>query len=97
MEQLLKIELFGQPFTIKADSEVTKAREVADFLVKEVSKIEAQQRASTSNLNKLAILILAALNIANENLELKKNHYDFMQSISERAKAIDSLLDSRLK
>ncbi len=97
MEQLLKIELFGQPFTIKADSEVTKAREVADFLVKEVSKIEAQQRASTSNLNKLAILILAALNIANENLELKKNHYDFMQSISERAKAIDRLLDSRLK
>jgi cell division protein ZapA (FtsZ GTPase activity inhibitor) len=97
LEQLLKIELFGQPFTIKADSEVTKAREVADFLVKEVSKIEAQQRGTTSNLNKLAILILAALNIANENLELKKNHSDLLRNISERAKAIDRLLDSRLQ
>jgi cell division protein ZapA (FtsZ GTPase activity inhibitor) len=97
LEQLLKIELFGQPFTIKADSEVTKAREVADFLVKEVSKIEAQQCGKTSNLNKLAILILAALNIANENLELKKNHSDLLRNIYERAKAIDRLLDSRLE
>ena len=97
MEQLLKIELFGQPFTIKADSDQTKAKEVADFFVREVSKIEAQQRVSTSNLNKLAIVVLAALNIANENLELKKDHYDLLQKIFERAKAIDHLLDSRLK
>ena len=90
MEQLVKIELFGQRYTFKTESEVTQAKEVADFLVDEVTKIESRQPGSSS---KLTILILAALNIANENIELKRNHLDFLQIISKRSAALLSVLD----
>ena len=84
MEQLVKIELFGQPYTFKTESGATNAKEVADYLVKEVAKIETQH-LSKSSVTKLTTLILAALNIANENIELKKNHSDLLKNISIRS------------
>ena len=43
LEQTVTIELFGQPHTFKTDTDVTKAREVADLLVKEVERVKSQQ------------------------------------------------------
>jgi cell division protein ZapA (FtsZ GTPase activity inhibitor) len=39
-------------------------------------------------------LILAALNIANENIELKKNHSDLLKDISKRSKNLIRALDA---
>ena len=92
MEQLVTIELFGQPYTFKAQSDVSNAKEVADHLVKEVTKIETQY-SSKSSVNKLATLILAALNIANENIELKKKHSDLLRDISKQSANLIRALD----
>ena len=97
MEELVTIELFGQPYTFKAESEATNAEEIADFLVKEVARVEAQHSGKTSDMPKLTILILAALNIANENYELKANYSDFLRKISERSKNLISVLDAGLQ
>jgi len=70
LDQLVTIELFGQPYTFKTESDITNAKEVADYLVKEVTKVETQH-SSQSSVAKFATLILAALNIANENIEQK--------------------------
>ena len=93
MEQLVTIELFGQPYTFKAQSDVGNAKEVADHLVKEVTKIETQY-SSKSPVNKLATLILAALNIANENIKLKKNHSDLLMNISQKSANLIHTLDT---
>ena len=93
MEQLVTIELFGQPYTFKAQSDVGNAKEVADHLVKEVTKIETQH-SSKSSVNKLATLILAALNIANENIKLKKNHSDLLMDISKKSTNLIHSLDA---
>ncbi len=97
MEQLVTIDLLGQPYTFKAESEVTRAKEVADFLAKEVARVEAKQLSKSSNINKFAILILAALNIADENIELKSNHSDLLRNISERSvnliRALDAIVE----
>ena len=85
MEQLVTIELFGQPYTFKTESDANKAKEVADYLVKEVTRIETQHSKISSDVTKLTTLILAALNIANENIELKKNHSDLLKNISIRS------------
>lgn len=84
MEQLVTIDLFGQSYTFKTDSEVFKAEEVADFLVKEVKKVESQHSVKTLDVTKFTILILAALNIANENFEIKRNDSEFLNEISQR-------------
>lgn len=88
MDQLVTIELFGRPFTFKADKDLATAKEVADFLVQEVSKIEKQLSNKSSNINKQAILILAALNIANEYFECKQGHKDLLEIISDRTSGL---------
>ena len=95
MEEIVTIELFGQTHTFKADSEVTKAKEVADLLVNEVSRIEDQQSNQSSNMSKLTILMLAALNIANDHLELKRDHSKLLHDVTDRtANLIHSLENS---
>ena len=88
MEQLVTIELFGQPYTFKTESEINQAKAVADFLVEEVSKVENRQSSQSSNITQIAILILAALNIANEHFELKRNHSELLRTISEQLRSL---------
>jgi hypothetical protein len=38
--------------------------------------------------------MLAALNIANENIELKSNHSDLLKNISQRSSSLIRVLDA---
>lgn len=93
MEQLVTIELFGQPYTFKTESDITNAKEVADYLVKEVAKVETQH-SSKSSVTKFATLILAALNIANENIERKKFYSELLANISKQSANLIRALDA---
>jgi cell division protein ZapA (FtsZ GTPase activity inhibitor) len=97
LEKTVTIELFGQPHTFKANSEVTQEREVADLLVKEVARVQNQQSGQSSNISKLAILMIAALNIANEHMELKRNYTKFHRDISDRTSKLIHTLDSMVQ
>ena len=97
MEKTVTIELFGQPHTFKANSEVTKEKEVADFLVKEVARVEDQQSGQSSNISKLAILMIAALNIANEYMELKRNYSNLMRDVTNRTSKLIHTLDNNVQ
>jgi len=93
LEQLVTIELFGQPYTFKTESDITNAKEVADYLVKEVAKVETQH-SSKSSVTKFATLILAALNIANENIERKKFYSELLGNISKQSANLIRALDA---
>ena len=93
MEQLVTIEIFGQPYTFKTDSDVANAKEVADYLVQEVTKIETQD-SSKSSVTKFTTLLLAALNIANENIEMKKKYADLLKNFSNRSMNLIRTLDT---
>jgi cell division protein ZapA (FtsZ GTPase activity inhibitor) len=93
LEQLVTIEIFGQPYTFKTDSDVVNAKEVADYLVQEVTKIETQD-SSKSSVTKFATLLLAALNIANENIEMKKKYSDLLKNFSKRSMNLIRTLDT---
>jgi cell division protein ZapA (FtsZ GTPase activity inhibitor) len=93
LEQLVTIELFGKPYSFKAKSEVKKAKEVADFLVKEVSRVESQQSGESSTASDLTTLMLAALNIAHQNLELENNYSKLRQDIAERSAELIRKID----
>ena len=71
-----------------------KAEEVADFLVREVNRVEDQQTEQSSNMSKLTILMLAALNIANEHMELIRNHSKFLDDVSNRTANLIQKLDN---
>jgi cell division protein ZapA (FtsZ GTPase activity inhibitor) len=97
LDQFVTIELFGQPYTFRADREVSKAREVADLLVEEVSRIQDQQAAQTPHIPKLTILIIAALNMAHQILQLKMDNGEIVDHVSDRCEKLNRILDEGLK
>ena len=86
--------MFGRPFNFKADGSADQAQEVADFLADEVAKVEEQHKRAASNISDLAIMILTALNIANENIQLKRNDPDFLQRLSDRSAVLIRKIDT---
>lgn len=93
MEQLVTIELFGKQHTFKADSEVNQAKAVANLLAQEVARVENQQSDESSSPSNLTTLMLAALNIAHQNLELENRYSKFLHDLSERSDRLIRKLD----
>ena len=96
MEQLVTIELFEQPFTFRTESDDTNAQEVADYLVQEVNKIQTQHSDQSLHVTKLATMVLAALNIANDNIALKAKNLDLLRNISKRSVNLIRVLDAAI-
>ncbi|HSM89825.1 MAG TPA: cell division protein ZapA [Desulfobacterales bacterium] len=93
---MVTIELFGQSHTFKADTEAARANEVADLLKREVEKVQDQQTGSSTHIPKLTILILAALNIAQNIIQLNKDAGDIVDLIARRCEALNRMLDEGL-
>jgi len=94
LDQHVTIEIFGHPFTFKADQDISKAKEVAAYLEEEVGKVERQLSAESVSINKRAILILAALNIANEYYDLKQNQAVLLEMMAQKTTGLLDSLDT---
>jgi cell division protein ZapA (FtsZ GTPase activity inhibitor) len=97
LDQFVTIELFGQPYTFRADTEAVQAREAADLLVGEVKKVHDQQAGQIPHISKLTILMIAALNMAHQILQLKKDSNEIVEHISNRCEALNRMLEEGLK
>ena len=93
MEQLVTIELFGKQHTFKAESETDQAKDVADLLAREVSRVKSQQSGKSQTESDLTTLMLAALNIAQQKLELENRYSKFIQDLSGRSQRLIRQLD----
>jgi cell division protein ZapA (FtsZ GTPase activity inhibitor) len=96
LEHMVTIEIFGQPYTFKADTEMVKANEVADLLRREVQKAQDQQMGSSTHIPKLTIMILAALNIAYHIIQFQNDTEGFISQLTSRCDALNHMLDERL-
>ena len=85
MEQILTIDIFGESYQFETDSNAEKAKKVVDFFVEEVMKAESAAVRKTPDMAKFTILIIAALNIANQNFELKTDYTKLIESVSAKA------------
>jgi cell division protein ZapA len=94
LDQLVTINIFGQPFSFTSETDTKQAQVVAGHLESEIARIEEQQSGVTSEKAKIAILISAALNIANENFELKSNYSELLQNVEIQSKRLLRLLEA---
>jgi len=85
VNQLVSIDIFGQKYTFKAEKGVDNAKEIADSFANEVKKIESQFSNTLPEINKITILIISALNIANEKHEINRNYLKLLDLISEHS------------
>ncbi|NOY70131.1 MAG: cell division protein ZapA [Deltaproteobacteria bacterium] len=94
MEKIITIDLLGEEFKFRADDDDAAPEMIADFLMKELKAVESGFPAHVKKTNKLAIVVLAALNIARQNIELKKGRQQFMSYVTGRANRIEQLIDA---
>jgi len=96
LEQLLTIEILGQLYKFRTASKGVIAEAVAHLLENEVSKIENQHKEQTNQMNKIAILLSAAMNIAYENIELKQKYANLVSDLTFRTSRLIHELDNRM-
>jgi cell division protein ZapA (FtsZ GTPase activity inhibitor) len=94
-EQFITIELFGEKFNFKADEGHLKADEIAEYLKKELENVESQLPAHTAKSNKLAVLVLVALNISKQYIELMHKHLKFVNSVSTRTARLGAMMKTK--
>jgi len=94
LDQLVTINIFGQPFSFTSETDSNQAQIVAGQLESEIARIEEQQSGVKSEKAKIAILISAALNIANENFELKNNYSELLHNVEVQSKRLLRLLEA---
>ena len=93
MEQHVTIALFGQSYTFKAESEEINTKTVADCLAQEVKRVEEQFKGHQPQMTRLNMMILVAMNLANETVELRKRHTALIEEISSRSTKLLQRLD----
>lgn len=96
MNQVLNIEILGQPFSFKSDSDAADAGAVAEYVVKSVDQARKQSTQNAQAPDRWAVLVLAALNIANDYFELQRKHQSLLHDINQRSTHLLNTLESQL-
>jgi cell division protein ZapA (FtsZ GTPase activity inhibitor) len=97
LDSLITIELFGQSYTFKADTEAETAREIAALLTEEVARVQSKDSGQAAHIPKVTLLILAALNIATRAVQSEKTHKELIDRIAERCERLARLLDREVE
>ncbi len=93
MEQIVTIELFGEIYKLKADSEVSDARDVAGYLAAEVDKVSSGNPGKLTNISKFSTLLVASLNISKEYFDLKERYEKLENKVASRSIGIIDSID----
>jgi len=95
LDNTVTIDVLGQPFSFKTDSDVSEARAVAEYVSEQVSAVHDQCSGQVPTPDKRAILILAALNITSELFNMRKKHDGLMEDINQRSAQLLNTLDTQ--
>ncbi len=97
LDEIVKIELFGLEFKFKSEGSAVDSREVAEYLKRHVVKAEDQFEFKSSDRNKMAILLLAAMNISKDFQELKLAHSKLETYVYQRMTSLINKIDEGIK
>ena len=84
MKRLVDVEIMGEKFTVRSDADDAEVRKVAGYVD---GKIQEALKGGRAPLGKSSLVILAALNIAEEYHRLKDEHeavLDRLHGLSKR-------------
>lgn len=91
MDEIVKIELFGEEFQFKPGKDQTHDPvKIAAHVKEYIDEAESFFQNKTSSKNRMAILLLAAMNLSKDYHELHLNYSDLEKDIDNR---VSSLLE----
>ena len=97
MDEIVTIELFGEKFSFQSDGSVEDPWEVAALLKEYVHKAEDQFKYKSSNKSKLAILLVAAMDLTRELRELRKENAKLEDELNRRISSLMKKIDEGIQ
>ncbi|MFQ5702218.1 MAG: cell division protein ZapA [Acidobacteriota bacterium] len=91
-DQLTQVEIYGQPYTLRSEGNSPYIQELAAFVDGKMNEIAH----SSTTVDSLKVAILAALNIADDYLQLKRDVEKQRMDLAVRTAACERLLDSAI-
>lgn len=90
LESVIEIKLLGQVYTLKTAVDTSQATVVAEYVAEKVEVIESELRGRS----KLDIIILVALDIASDFVEIQQKHSDFIEDVANRSQSLIHKLET---
>ena len=97
MNEIVKIDLFGEEFRFKPDDQVENPEKVVEYLINQIKQAENMFQNRTSGKNKIAILLLAAMNVSKDFYELKVQHANLEKEIDNRVSFLIEKIDKGIE
>ncbi len=97
MDEIVKIDLFGEEFRFKPDGQVKDPDKVAQYLKDYIKEAEGLFRNKTTGRNKIAILLLAAINLSRDFYELKQQHSELERDVERRISSLMYKVDKGIE
>jgi len=97
LNEIVKIDLFGEEFRFKPDDQVENPEKVVEYLINQIKQAENMFQNRTSGKNKIAILLLAAMNVSKDFYELKVQHANLEKEIDNRVSFLIEKIDKGIE
>jgi len=97
LDGIVKIDLFGEEFRFKPDSQVKDPDKVAQYLKDYIKEAEGLFQNKTSGRNRIAILLLAAMNLSKDFYELKQQHSELERDVERRISSLMYKVDKGIE
>ncbi len=92
MDRIVAVQILGQEYQFKVDSQREDAQAAVDYLKAKVEEIQGKVR----NMSEHKIIMLAALNIASDLYELKRE-FEFYRSLTDqRSQSLIDVIDMQI-
>ncbi len=92
MSNLVRLVILGEEFTLRSEHDPQYLREIAAFVDRKIDDIS--QRTNIVDTNKL--ILLTAINIADDLFRLKFSHDEFQGEVDSRLESLLKLLDKTI-
>ena len=97
MDEIVVIDLFGEEFRFKPDNQVDNPEQVAQYLKKYIKDAEGLFKNKPTGKNKIAILLLAAMNVSKDFHELKVQYNDLEKEIDNKLSFLIKKIDKGIE
>jgi len=89
-QNLVRVSIFGQEYTVKAQADSRYIADVADYVD---SKMREVSEGLPSNQSELRIAILTSMSITDELFTIRREREDIISDVEDRAASMVELID----
>lgn len=97
LDEIVIIELFGEEFRFRPEGDDMDSELVTEYLKHHVDLAEKQFQFKSSDKNKLAILLLAAMNMSKDFHELKMEYSKLEAHVCQRMASLKKKIDEGIR